>query len=181
MDLQLLIFQDRIQVFAFEPAVEMPAEEDRMKDMIDLPHRRTGAGIVLTVHDVGVDEEALAGMDLIVGMQRLDDARAAFEIPELQLLMPVPRDDEIRQIAPVHAVWIRIGHPGNFFDLICIGLKACVLVHEKGLLSAEVVVLYHIRRNFSIIRLNDQRIFKNNVLKFLYKQKTEGTAHVQKF
>ena len=87
MDLELLVFQDRIQVFAFEPAVEMPAEEDRMKDMIDLPHRRTGAGIVLTVHDVGVDEEALAGMDLIVGMQRLDDARAAFEIPELQLLL----------------------------------------------------------------------------------------------
>lgn len=137
MDLELLVFQDRIQVFAFEPAVEMPAEEDRMKDMIDLPHRRTGAGIVLTVHDVGVDEEALAGMDLIVGMQRLDDARAAFEIPERQLLMPVPRDDEIRQIAPVHAVWIRIGHPGNFFDLICIGLKACVLVHGKNLLSAK--------------------------------------------
>ena len=87
MDLELLVFQDRIQVFAFEPAVEMPAEEDRMKDMIDLPHRRTGAGIVLTVHDVGVDEEALAGMDLIVGMQRLDDALAAFEIPELQLLL----------------------------------------------------------------------------------------------
>lgn len=87
MDLELLVFQDRIQVFAFELAVEMPAEEDRMKDMIDLPHRRTGAGIVLTLHDVGVDEEALAGMDLIVGMQRLDDARAAFEIPELQLLL----------------------------------------------------------------------------------------------
>ena len=87
MDLELLVFQDRIQVFAFEPAVEMPTEEDRMKDMIDLPHRRTGAGIVLTVHDVGVDEEALAGMDLIVGMQRLDDALAAFEIPELQLLL----------------------------------------------------------------------------------------------
>ena len=87
MDLELLVFQDRIQVFAFEPAVEMPAEEDRMKDMIDLPHRRTRAGIVLTVHDVGVDEEALAGMDLIVGMQRLDDALAAFEIPELQLLL----------------------------------------------------------------------------------------------
>lgn len=87
MDLELLVFQDRIQVFAFEPAVEMPAEEDRMKDMIDLPNRRTGAGIVLTVHDVGVDEEALACVDLIVGMQRLDDARAAFEIPELQLLL----------------------------------------------------------------------------------------------
>lgn len=132
MDLELLVFQDRIQVFAFEPTVEMPAEEDRMEDVIDLPYRRTGAGIVLTVHDVGVDEKALAGMDLIVGMQRLDDARAAFEIPERQLLMPVPRDDEIRQIAPVHAVRIRIGHPGIFFDLICIGLKACVLVHEKA-------------------------------------------------
>lgn len=87
MDLELLVFQDRIQVFAFEPAVEMPAEEDRMKDMIDLPHRRTGAGIVFSVHHVGVDEEALAGVDLIVGVQRLDDARAAFEIPELQLLL----------------------------------------------------------------------------------------------
>ena len=117
--------------------MEMPAEEDRMKDMIDLPYRRTGAGIVLTVHDVGVDEEALAGMDLIVGVQRLDDARAAFEIPELQLLMPVPLDDEIRQIAPVHAVWIRIGHAGDFFNLIGVGLKACVLVHEKGLLPAK--------------------------------------------
>ena len=108
-----------------------------MKDMIDLPHRRTGAGIVLTVHDVGVDEEALAGMDLIVGMQRLDDARAAFETPKPQLLMPVPRDDEIRQIAPVHAVWIRVGHAGDFFNLIGVGLKACVLVHGKNLLSAK--------------------------------------------
>ena len=135
--LQLLIFQDRIQIFTFKAAMEMPAQEDRMEDVIDLPYRRTGAGIVLTVHDVGVDEEALAGMDLIVGMQRLDDARAAFEIPELQLLMPVPRDDEIRQIAPVHAVWIRVGHAGDFFNLIGVGLKACVLVHEKGLLSAK--------------------------------------------
>ena len=87
MDLQLLIFQDRIQIFTFKAAMEMPAQEDRMEDVIDLPYRRTGAGIVLTLHDVGVDEEALAGMDLIVGMQRLDDARAAFEIPELQLLL----------------------------------------------------------------------------------------------
>lgn len=87
MDLELLVFQDRIQVFAFEPAVEMPAEEDWMKDMIDLPHRRTGAGIVFSVHHVGVDEKALAGVDLIVGMQRLDDARAAFEIPKPQLLL----------------------------------------------------------------------------------------------
>ena len=137
MDLELLVFQDRIQVFAFELAMEMPAQEDRMEDVIDLPYRRTGAGIVLMVHDVGVDEEALAGMDLIVGVQRLDDTRAAFEIPKPQLLMPVPRDNELRQIAPVHAVWIRIGHPGNFFDLIGVGLKACVLVHEKGLLPAK--------------------------------------------
>lgn len=87
MDLELLVFQDRIQIFTFKAAMEMPAQEDRMEDVIDLPYRRTGAGIVLMVHDVGVDEEALAGMDLIVGMQRLDDALAAFEIPELQLLL----------------------------------------------------------------------------------------------
>ena len=67
--------------------MEMPAQEDRMEDVIDLPYRRTGAGIVLMVHDVGVDEEALAGMDLIVGVQRLDDARAAFETPKPQLLL----------------------------------------------------------------------------------------------
>ena len=137
MHLQLPIFQDRIQIFTFKAAMEMPAQEDRMEDVIDLPYRRTGAGIVFSVHHVGVDEKALAGMELIVGVQRLDDALAAFEIPKLQLLMPVPRDDELRQIAPVHAVWIRVGHAGDFFDLIRVGLKACVLVHEKGLLPAK--------------------------------------------
>ena len=28
---------------------------------------------------------------------------------------------------------------GDLLDLVSIGFKACVLVHEKGLLSAEVV------------------------------------------
>ena len=91
--------------------------------MIDLQRSAPRRSVPLHIHHVAVDEKAVSLVNRVLCAYGDDFADALLNIAQLQFLVPMPRNYEIRQIPLMEAIRVLHRHPLYPLNLVLIRLK----------------------------------------------------------
>lgn len=120
MNRNLLVLENRVQVFCGDPAPKMTSNENRVEYMVDFKGGAARTSVDFCINNICVDKKTVSLMDRVFLVNCPDHAYALLNIPQFKLLVPMPWNNKICQIPLMHTIGKLNRHTIYFFYLVLI-------------------------------------------------------------